>query len=724
MKKIQLTTLLLLFSFVLFGQKSKVVNVNPDSNGMPWFTDGYTKIPEKELLPIEQVLELRNRSSYSADTKRINSAKLPSAVDNSKLRYMRPAFNQIGGSCGSASRIAYMFAYEINCYRRVAGNLKENMYPSHFTWLLTGQNSDKEDMAQHNGIPNAITYGGSLVSDIYGGRYIGWPDMKEAPDYGWMQGYDKWYQAMHNRIEKTVSFHLKDEKALNLLKEWFLNHWNDSSFPAGGVAGTGCATKGAEYARTTNGKLMVKKWGPQVDHGTTWVGYDDNIAYDFNGDGKITNNIDLNNDGKINFKDWERGALIMRNSWGHSWGNKGNVYVPYRMMDQHNAELYFVRKDYKPRRTMKIKMNYSARSAIKISVGISDNINATRPKKIVECEHFKYAGNGEVPMLGKWADGKMHSEDMEFGYDLTDLTMGYDATKPLKYFLKIQAKSKIEGEGKVKLVSVLNYDNPNKPIETSSTQTDVNIRKGTTYVSVVVEGGKQIATKYLSSKKWKVINFDSQDSQDRKYVRYAIDGNPNTFWHTQWAGVEKPYPHYIAVDMGSEQTVSQFEYLPRQDGNLNGTVSKYELYLSNDGKTWNEPVSRGEWGSNFERVAKFQKTKARYFKFVALSEINGNPWASAAELRFLREKSDTGIENITLNSKNKLNISVVGKKIKIGKLSQQANVYIVDMMGKVMMKSVVSESKNTFTTNLKSGVYVVTVLLKNGEKNSQKVILY
>ena len=29
------------------------------------------------------------------------------------------------------------------------------------------------------------------------------------------------------------------------------------------------------------------------------AGYDDTISYDFNGDGKITNNVDLNNDKQI-----------------------------------------------------------------------------------------------------------------------------------------------------------------------------------------------------------------------------------------------------------------------------------------------------------------------------------------------------------------------------------------------------------------------------------------
>ncbi len=41
----------------------------------------------------------------------------------------------------------------------------------------------------------------------------------------------------------------------------------------------------------------------------TVVGYNDSIKYDFNEDGQYTNNIDLNDDGIIDLRDWEVGAF-------------------------------------------------------------------------------------------------------------------------------------------------------------------------------------------------------------------------------------------------------------------------------------------------------------------------------------------------------------------------------------------------------------------------------
>ncbi|MEI3155402.1 MAG: hypothetical protein V8S95_10105 [Odoribacter sp.] len=91
-------------------------------------------------------------------------------------------------------RIGYMFTHEINAFRDADASKPENIYPTHFTWLLTNSHSGKEGMAKANGIPNAVVYGGTTYSKVFGNQDCG------SPDFGWMQGYDKWYSAMFNRI--------------------------------------------------------------------------------------------------------------------------------------------------------------------------------------------------------------------------------------------------------------------------------------------------------------------------------------------------------------------------------------------------------------------------------------------------------------------------------------------------------------------------------------------
>jgi alpha-glucosidase (family GH31 glycosyl hydrolase) len=112
----------------------------------------------------------------------------------------------------------------------------------------------------------------------------------------------------------------------------------------------------------------------------------------------------------------------------------------------------------------------------------------------------------------------------------------------------------------------------------------------------------------------------------------AIDGDPATIWHTEWSAAVPPPPHEIQLDLGAQRDVCAFRYLPRSNAG-NGTVADYAVYVSSDGTSWGEPVATGTFARGAaEKWVPFPSTSARYVRFVALSEINGGPWTSAAEL--------------------------------------------------------------------------------------------
>ena len=407
----------------------------------------------------------------------------PAYVNNAEEKYFPPVFNQDGGSCGSASRICYMFTYELNAYRDLDGTLPENYYPSHFVWLLTNGNSGKNEFVTSIGVPSAATYGGQTYSELFGSQDCA------NNNFGWMQGYDKWFEAMHNRMIEPSNFpvNVGTEEGREAVKNWLWNHNGDTDFKAGGICGIGLASMGGDYegkipntaansAAGVVGKKYVRAWGTQVDHAMTIVGYDDRIEFDIDGDG-VYGEKDAD----------EVGAWILVNSWGAWWANSGFIYCPYAFggasfnsngkfaQNWWTPEIYQVRKDYRPLRTIKLEMDYSRRSELHLSAGISADINATVPEKTVAFEHFKYAGDGnygntnpapEVPMLGRWADGKLHDEPMEFGYDLTDLTEGFDKSMPLKYFFIINTKDWALGKGTIHNASIIDYEFDSEGVET------------------------------------------------------------------------------------------------------------------------------------------------------------------------------------------------------------------------------------------------------------------
>jgi alpha-L-fucosidase len=138
---------------------------------------------------------------------------------------------------------------------------------------------------------------------------------------------------------------------------------------------------------------------------------------------------------------------------------------------------------------------------------------------------------------------------------------------------------------------------------------------------------------------WKVASVDSEEvTGGDNGATNAIDNTPSTIWHTRWNG-DLALPHYIAVDMGVSNRIAGFTYLPRQDGNPNGTVEKYRFETSMDGVNWTTAIASGMFANirnnpSLQEVH-FAPVNARFFRFTALREINGNGWTSAAEISVL-----------------------------------------------------------------------------------------
>ena len=439
--------------------------------------------------PVDYVVRRKARKAKA-------QTQLPPYVYNGQDKYFPPIFNQDGGSCGSAAGVGYQFTHEINSYRDADASLPENQYPSHFTWLLAYQTSTTEGMAKAIGIPNVPTYGGRTYSRLFG------PQTHDDPDYGWMQGYDKWYSAMWNK--SAYDFNLaptNTPEGRQELKEWLYNHCGDETMHGGGVAGIGVAAYGtwaaipssaANQAAGVVGMKYVKAWGETFNHALTVCGYDDRIEFDLDEDGIV---------GEV--EEDEVGAWIIANSWGSGWENKGFIYCPYKYSFAVNNDTwtwtpgaYVIRQDYRPLRTIKLLMDYTRRSELLLSAGISENLNASKPERTIPFEHFRYAGNTlgaspapEVPMLGRWVDG-IHDEPMEFGYDLTDLTFSVDRTKPLKYFFIVKTADGARGTGHIYKASIINYEIDNEGVEIPFEQKDVTIRNRgrETIISVVVPG--------------------------------------------------------------------------------------------------------------------------------------------------------------------------------------------------------------------------------------------
>lgn len=463
---------------------------------------------------------------------------LPDHVNNGTSKFFRPIYSQGGyNSCGSSASIGYMFTYEWNAWNLSDASQSENQFAAMLQYDHVGMG--REDEGEYVGFTNAKLYGGNYVSSIYGGYE------SNTDNAGWIQGYESFYDGMFHRLTSrhyavipNIGNGSKTPLGSTAMKQWLYNHCGDSAWPVitdengthvvGGVLYTGCgisqSKQGHIPATETNNrigvtdKVFMQRWNTGgADHALMIVGYDDRIQFDMDGNG-------IAGETSNHFGDNENGAWIIANSWGPGWANGGFIYVPYclgagtgnreekwvtekgdTVVGYSSAKgntgwvpaAYELRRGYAPNRTMKVTMSYDHRSEISVSVGVSQDTTATQPEYQCVFPYINYCGDGKndnvdaaMPLLGRWADGKIHTEPMEYGVDLTDLTDKVDVTRPLRYFLIIHSKSKAKGEGKVLQASVMDYHLDKEAVEYPFSGKNVSIRNAgaTTMISTVVPG--------------------------------------------------------------------------------------------------------------------------------------------------------------------------------------------------------------------------------------------
>jgi alpha-L-fucosidase len=115
---------------------------------------------------------------------------------------------------------------------------------------------------------------------------------------------------------------------------------------------------------------------------------------------------------------------------------------------------------------------------------------------------------------------------------------------------------------------------------------------------------------------WKVVSADKQ-SNLKGAARKTIDGDPTTYWLTE----KNSHPHYLVIDMGEKKIFRGFSYLPRQDGNRQGNISEYSLFVSEDNNQWSLVIDHGKFSNIannpvLQNVYFDRSVKAQFLKFV------------------------------------------------------------------------------------------------------------
>lgn len=173
-------------------------------------------------------------------------------------------------------------------------------------------------------------------------------------------------------------------------------------------------------------------------------------------------------------------------------------------------------------------------------------------------------------------------------------------------------------------------------------------------------GAMTTSAQVLPRAGWTITTSSECDDSDYGHAAAIIDGNNNSFWHSNWGGynasgdASKRMPQFFQVDLGSEQEFQTIGYMPRTQLDANGVVKGYKLYVSNSpfetvssSKTAAQIVSAlgdpamegtfsydGETSASLKTATATSALKGRYVLFVvtdAVTKESPNCYATCAE---------------------------------------------------------------------------------------------
>ena len=227
---------------------------------------------------------------------------------------------------------------------------------------------------------------------------------------------------------------------------------------------------------------------------------------------------------------------------------------------------------------------------------------------------------------------------------------------------------------------------------------------------------------------WRLIYVDSEETGYPGLATMSFDDDFSTIWHTRWSSGTDPYPHEIQIDMGQPYRIFKFIYNTRQDG-PNGRIKNYELYISQDSLNWGEPVSTGIW----ENTAAPQSIEfdsvviGQYFRLVALSEVNGGPWASAAEFSVVGCTDITGTHNCAAKFKNLTAFPVPSSGIFTVSLPKgnRFDYTVYSVSGKIIQQGKIHSQNGDYQFDLRNnhpGIYILILKGENGVTYRVKMV--
>jgi C1A family cysteine protease/PKD repeat protein len=380
---------------------------------------------DAEVVEIGKEIEGTVGAASAPDDSTVQTPEgLPSAVDNSALKYFPPIRSQGSfGSCGVYSGTYYAMTYMNAMARNLDAKNGGDVYRLSPKWTYNMVNGGE------------YTNGSWYYWAYEIGQKHGCATFEEFPYNGstsdpknyraWNTDPTVWRNAISRRFDQfgyvdgtntdngiaQVKQLLLDGYILNI--PTYIYSWQSKSI------GNDPATTADDAFAGKNCVYWVN--GTSGYHGMTVVGYNDDIWVDINGNGVVDPG--------------EKGAFRIANSWGTGWGEAGFAWMAYDALKNPSsvsggpgtgrvtgwspsrAHWVTARPSYQPTLIAEFTLNHQLRNQLRMSLGISDHTRTTPSTtwQSVMINNAKYDS-------GPYAfDGSTMAVDGSFALDFTDI---------------------------------------------------------------------------------------------------------------------------------------------------------------------------------------------------------------------------------------------------------------------------------------------------------------
>ncbi|MDD3741635.1 MAG: hypothetical protein PHH30_10365, partial [Bacteroidales bacterium] len=362
---------------------------------------------------------------------------LPSSFDLSESEYWPPIYKQTHWVCNQVAASYYMMSYETNLKKDLSSQDPQNIFSVYFPWNI--------------GNGGHGWFGDNYIITMELIKKLGVPKLLDSPadiykdSSLWLDGYDNYYAAMHNRISDYYVIKTNSNDGITTLKSWVYDHFEGDDYGGTATFLANIAEGGAAFlpaGTPQEGAYTITTCGNDALHARTIVGYDDNICFDYNNDGQYTTDIDLNDDDIIDIRDSEKGGFKLAESYGPTWQGEGYCWIMYKAMaDAYteggilNNNVHVIKPliNYSPHLTARLKITHPSRINIKLKIGISSDTLSDEIDFIQDFPILNYQG-GDLYMQG---GSEESDKTIEIGLDLTSFEEYFNSDYCAKFFVQI-----------------------------------------------------------------------------------------------------------------------------------------------------------------------------------------------------------------------------------------------------------------------------------------------